>query len=173
MHKWKQNQYNQCHSEYRLISVQFLFYEHLHLSFTVFSGCLYKQKQSACFLLYLLLTDLNIFCCWFLAVNSQTIASVQIMSERARDQHEPIQSQREPSHPWLLEHIIASVPVVTSLIGWFSEWSKGQIFHIKSLLRKQITPFSTFNVKGLDSLVWVVILIQFKIESMWMCACNL
>lgn len=62
---------------------------------------------------------------------------------------------------------------LTDWVGWFSEWSKGQIFHIKSLLRKQITPFSTFNVKGLDSLVWVVILIQFKIESMWMCACNL
>lgn len=134
------------------------------------------QTETVCmFLLYLLLTDLNIFCCWFLAVNSQTIASVQIMSERARDQHEPIQSQREPSHPWLLEHIIASVPVVTSLIGLggFQSDQKGQIFHIKSLLRKQITPFSTFNVKGLDSLVWVVIVIQFKIKSMWMCACNL
>lgn len=75
----------------------------------------------------------------------------------------------------LLEHIIASVPVVTSLIGLggFQSDQKGQIFHIKSLLRKQITPFSTFNVKGLDSLVWVVIVIQFKIKSMWMCACNL
>lgn len=61
---------------------------------------------------------------------------------------------------------------LTDWVGWFSEWSK-RAFHIKSLLRKQITPFSTFNVKGPDSFVWVVIVIQFKIKSMWMCACNL
>lgn len=95
--------------------------------------------------------------------------------ERARDQHEPTQSQRKPSDPWLLDHIIASVTLVTSLIGLgdFQSDQKGQIFHIKSPLRKQITPFITLNVKDPDSIVWDIIVIQFEIKSMWMCACNL